>query len=917
MNIAEQLAEALAGKGAKFPAQAKAERLLAVVLGHLSLREAEMRLLHISPSSMHILVRHEDAPQKRLNPGGAQFVLKIMVPHEAADIEIPASLAHPHLLPLLVSDSVKNDTEKIFYCASPYYPGLTPLHEAVRKRLDTGSASSRDAGEILLWLGRRLREIAGAISFLHENNFLHMDIKPENMMLDQDGNALLIDTASARQPAASGRGAKGQSGGKVPAVLAGESDTCCAVLTKCYAHPELRLLLNDAGAQGKPSLRLPRSRLHTRFDIYAFGRSILALLAEINSRFPGSMPYDYTFSWLHLAACRMLDGQNQEESTQSLQYSEIWPGLGREELRALAYPSMARAADDFDKLFAETHYLSEIPEFSASTSRRIFIAEGEPAPLSERVRRVIEHPVFARLAAVPQIELLSSIFPTATHTRYEHSLGAFRNAVRYIRGLWEDAYNPLFRQLVERKQIELLLLAVLVHDLGQYPFGHTVEELGEEFRHENLSRAFLDNPTRDSRGNTLREIIESPGFGWGLEADDLKRFLSLPRRGGGGTDDFFSTRNLVEEMLHSILDGPIDADKLDYLVRDSHMCFLSYGSAIDSERLIANLTIIIHSDENGRRRLSLGAYERGEPAAESLSFARYLLYQTLYWHHASRAGRSMFLAAIKPLAAKSAPRPLRGGRKTHASGSASLMASIAKFLTANDEVRTVTLADVLDFFEKRVDANGRELIQRIRSRRYYKRLCTIHEEKSVPSPAETGGGAQARAVREKSLQGAGGSAHGEARSHISLKDFRAAVSAGEGGEMGERLRVILRKRFEALLTAQELPGNSLLTPEKGERALSLLAEPNAILCDAPRPSIGADNNLFFVPAPQRLAKNLNQRHASGERVSAVWNRVHEELMSIAAKGRVFCHPDIRDPLMALLSPADIENCILEAMKKKS
>jgi HD superfamily phosphohydrolase len=451
--------------------------------------------------------------------------------------------------------------------------------------------------------------------------------------------------------------------------------------------------------------------------------------------------------------------------------------------------------------------------------------------------------------------------------------------VRYVHSLWDDAYNPLFRQLVQRKQIEILLLAVLVHDLGQYPFGHTIEELGEEFRHENLSSAFLDNPTRDNRGNTLREIIESSEFGWEIEIAELKRFLSLPRRGGGSMHEFFTARNLVEEMLHSILDGPIDVDKLDYLVRDSHMCFLNYGNAIDSERLIANLTIVIHNDKNGRKHLSLGAYERGEPAAEALSFARYLLYQTLYWHHTSRAGRSMFLAAIAPLATQK--KASAQGKKAHSrsAASGSLMAAIAKFLAANEEIRTVTLADVLDFFEKRVDKNGQEIIKLIRSRQYYKRLYTIHEGND---------------------------------SHISLKDFRAAVKSGQ---IGERLRGILRKRFEALLNAQQMPGNSLLTPEKGNRALALLAEPNTILCDAPRPSIGADNNLFFVPAPQRLEKNLSRRHTSGERVSAVWNRVHEQLMSIAAKGRVFCHPDIRDPLMALLSPTDIENCILEAMRK--
>jgi len=903
MDIAGQLARHSAQKsGRNLPNAQTAERLIAAVLDQLALDAAQATLLGISPSSIHLLIEPGTAPAPEhtaqdTNPHAPEqaardmgvhaspFVLKIMIPHEAAYIELPPSLVHPHLLPMLTAGSIKSHNETIFYCTSPYYPGLVPLSEMVRQELEA-SGASRDAGPLLAQLGKHLRAIAASITFLHEKGYIHLDIKPENMMLRQDGAALLIDTSSARATRATRatHAPLAPPGGReahrhIPHSLCPEgtgaqadrSEACSVVLTQYYAHPDLRLLVNDAGTHKRGSLTLPRSRLHVRYDMYAFGRSILALLAEINGRFPASMPYDYTFSWLHLAACRMLDGHNQEGH--GAQLAELWPGLGKEELRALAYPSMAHVLEDFDKLFGEAQYLGSIPELSPRNARRVLVSEGIPAPLSERVRRVIEHPVFARLAAVPQIELLSSIFPTATHTRYEHSLGVFGNSVRYIHGLWNDAFNPLFRQLVSKAQIELLLLAALVHDLGQYPFGHTIEELGEEFRHENQSAAFLENPTRDSRGNTLREIIESPEFGWGIQVSEVKRFLSLPRRDTDGTGEFFAVRNLVEEMLHSILDGPIDADKLDYLVRDSHMCFLRYGDAIDSERLIANLTIVMHTDEEGKKRLSLGAYERGEPAAEAFSFTRYLLYQTLYWHHASRAGRSMFLAAIAPLAAQKGAAPK--GRKAQTP----LMTAIAKFLTTNEEVRTVTLADVLDFFEKRVDKNGQELIHLLRARRYYKRLYTVHEER-------------------------------EAR--IQLTDFRAAA---RGGGFGERLRALLRKRFEALLNARQEPGNSLLTPEKGERALTLLAEPNAILCDAPRPSIGAENNLFFVPEPRRLEKNLNRRHASGERVSAVWNRVHEQLMSIAAKGRVFCHPDIRDPLMALLSPADIEDCILEAMKR--
>jgi hypothetical protein len=233
----------------------------------------------------------------------------------------------------------------------------------------------------------------------------------------------------------------------------------------------------------------------------------------------------------------------------------------------------------------------------------------------------------------------------------------------------------------------------------------------------------------------------------------------------------------------------------------------------------------------------------------------------------------MFIAALEPLVAASRKKVARSAKYPP------FMAEIARILGVGGIPQTLGLPDVLDYFEKKVDPRGKELISLIRTRRYYKRIHTVHE-------------------------GSGG--------RIKLEEFRSATRRPG---FNESLRVILHNRFESRLTAGQGPGASLLTPEKSGPALTILSRQRTILCDAPRPSIGAANQLLLVPEPQRLERNHSERHRSGERVSAVWNEVHARLMSIAAKGRVFCHPDLRDALLAALGPEGIEDCILEAMKK--
>jgi hypothetical protein len=294
---------------------------------------------------------------------------------------------------------------------------------------------------------------------------------------------------------------------------------------------------------------------------------------------------------------------------------------------------------------------------------------------------------------------------------------------------------------------------------------------------------------------------------------------------------------------------------------------LPYGAGIDDGRLVSCLTVVLSRDAEGAVVPAIGTYEKGQAAAESLSFARYLLYQTVYWHHSSRALRTMVRAALEPLFGE-------GGKNAKKTAH-----DFETLLGVAGDPAPVGIREVLGFIEERTDPAGRELVSLLRGRQYYKRLLALHEGDGGECPLAAFRSAQAR------------------------PGFSAALQQS------------LRTRFEGFLAGSHGPGVSLLAPERTDGVLARLARPRAVLCDAPAPSIGAREKLFFVPTPKMILKNYAIRGGVGRRVSDVWNQTHEQLMRIAARGHVFCHPEVRDVLLAAIGPEGVRQALAETMRR--
>ena len=260
------------------------------------------------------------------------------------------------------------------------------------------------------------------------------------------------------------------------------------------------------------------------------------------------------------------------------------------------------------------HPYEEIPEIAAlhGGGAIVRIPERLSVPFTPRVRALVDTPEFQRLAQVSQLGLASKVYPGATHTRFEHALGVFHNACRY---LWQLGQDPRFAATVNVHHAETLLAAALLHDLGHWPFCHPIEDMHISGvpAHEEFAAQFLDADREMS--TQLRSL-------WGIEPEEVLDVLQ-PR-----------TDTPALRLVRSILSGPIDIDKMDYLERDSLHAGVPYGRNFDRDRLIHALVVNEAGD-------GLALSSKGKTAAELMVFARYVMFSEVYWHHAVRSATCM------------------------------------------------------------------------------------------------------------------------------------------------------------------------------------------------------------------------------------------------------------------------------------
>lgn len=246
---------------------------------------------------------------------------------------------------------------------------------------------------------------------------------------------------------------------------------------------------------------------------------------------------------------------------------------------------------------------------------------------------ILDLPMLQRLRRISQTGLAYLTYPSATHNRFEHSLGVTILATKF----YEALYNRM-PEMIKPGMKEELRLAGLLHDVGHGPFSHSTEQIYKNFpevievknNKENVASAHKPHEIISSL------IVSSPAFkdffeqnicskSYNLQSTpiDLKRVSKMIVGEMGNTDEAF---------LSDIINGAFDADKLDYLPRDCY--FTGLKMDIDLDRIMHSLSI---DKKNTLGKQGLMIDISGAPFIEQILFNKMMLSTSLYHHHKVRA----------------------------------------------------------------------------------------------------------------------------------------------------------------------------------------------------------------------------------------------------------------------------------------
>ena len=257
-------------------------------------------------------------------------------------------------------------------------------------------------------------------------------------------------------------------------------------------------------------------------------------------------------------------------------------------------------------------------------------------------RALVDSPQFQRLRNVKQLGFADLAFPGATHTRYAHGLGAMAMATKVFDALadqldLEPADHDRFRQT--------LRLAVLFHDLGHAPLSHATERIMPKVAELKVPAwVARGDPGRqaDHEDYTLKLVLDS-GLAaeihrragpLGIEPDHIAALLSGKKP--PGPDPFRSRGRDLLPILRQVVSGELDADRMDYLQRDSFYTGVNYGK-FDADWIVQNLAAV---EREGR--VHLGLQPRAVFAFEDFLLSRYHMFLSVYFHYAS-VGYEMLL----------------------------------------------------------------------------------------------------------------------------------------------------------------------------------------------------------------------------------------------------------------------------------
>ncbi|MDL2253032.1 HD domain-containing protein, partial [Ruminococcaceae bacterium OttesenSCG-928-I18] len=221
--------------------------------------------------------------------------------------------------------------------------------------------------------------------------------------------------------------------------------------------------------------------------------------------------------------------------------------------------------------------------------------------VSPEERTIIDSRPFQRLRNIRQLATTYLVYHGAEHTRFGHSLGVMHLVTRVFESIVTKNPN-LFDEKQKNWYRQVLRLIGLLHDIGHAPFSHASEELfPDDKTHEDYTCEIIHHT---EVADLICSIGETYKKKYGEEYDISPELLWMIYEGKDVLNEKYVLPDF--QFLKSFMDGELDCDKMDYLLRDSYFCGVKYGN-YDLDRLVSSFTIFRKEDEN----ILLLSIERG------------------------------------------------------------------------------------------------------------------------------------------------------------------------------------------------------------------------------------------------------------------------------------------------------------------
>lgn len=241
---------------------------------------------------------------------------------------------------------------------------------------------------------------------------------------------------------------------------------------------------------------------------------------------------------------------------------------------------------------------------------------------------ILEHPFFQRLRNIKQLGFSEYVFPGASHTRYLHSIGVMHVATMVFDSLFKDQSSKEILRLKES-----LRLACLLHDIGHAPLSHSTESVMPAVSALKLPPQFMEKERQATHEDYTIKSITDSSFTQSFKGV-IDEFGISPTAiaelvvGETRNPSYFTYKNInYFPLLHQLVSSEMDCDRMDYLLRDSYFCGVSYGK-FDLDWIIDNLKIC---PENSQAYL--GISERAISTFDDFLLSRFHMFMMVYFHY--------------------------------------------------------------------------------------------------------------------------------------------------------------------------------------------------------------------------------------------------------------------------------------------